>query len=399
MTSTLDAAPASRVLPRLLPGVPVRSLDEHLARHGGLPSRLTGLIDEVEAAGLRGRGGAAFPTAQKMRAVAGRRRALVIANGTEGEPASAKDKALIATSPHLVLDGVVAAAVAVGAREGVVCVSTGRLRDVLVAALAERRDPVAVRVEQAPHRYVAGEATALAHWLAGGEAKPTFSLDHLADRGVLVDNVETLAHVACIARHGAAWFRSAGTAEDPGTALVTVSGAVSRPGVYEVPFGTRLDDVLERAGVVPGRAQAVLVGGYAGTWARGDLVLTSDVLGCGVIAVLPGDACGLMEAARVTAWMAGQGAGQCGPCVLGLPAIAAALDAVSNGEPTGGAERDLRRWLGLVKGRGACKHPDGVARFVESTLSVFADEVAAHRNGPCGRTACVLPTPATEGWR
>jgi NADH:ubiquinone oxidoreductase subunit F (NADH-binding) len=254
-----------------------------------------------------------------------------------------------------------------------------------------------VRVETAPHRYVAGEATALAHWLAGGDAKPTFSLDHLSDRGVLVDNVETLAHLACIARHGAGWFRAVGTDDDPGTALVTISGAVARPGVYEAPLGSRLDDVLARAG---GRdRQAVLVGGYAGTWVPDDVALTSRTLACGVLAVLPADACGLVESARVARWMAGQGAGQCGPCALGLPSIASAMEALVAGEPTGAAERDLRRWLGLVTGRGACKHPDGVARFVQSSLEVFADEVTAHRGAVCHKTASFLPTPPTGGWR
>ena len=184
-------------------------------------------------------------------------------------------------------------------------------------------------------------------------------------------DIETLAHIALIARHGAEWFRQVGTAADPGSALVTVSGAARWPGVYEIPMGARLDSVLAAAGADPRRTEAVLVGGYFGTWipARliADIALETASLskvgagfGCGVLAVLPAGACGLAEAARVTRWLADQNAGQCGPCLNGLPAIADAMDRlVVGGDRRGRAEKDLRRWLSLVKGRGACKHPDG----------------------------------------
>ena len=343
----------------------------------------------------------------------------MVANGTEGEPISAKDKMLLSTSPHLVLDGVVAAAEAVGAKEAIVCVersATAVLR-VLTEAIAERRaahlDKIAIRLEATPARYVAGEASALVHWLNGGDARPTFVPTHLSDRGVggrptLVDNVETLAHVALIARHGAGWFRAAGTATDPGSALITVSGAVSRPGVYEVPLGVPLASVLSAAGAAS--VSAVLVGGYFGTWIAGSHVdsLTMDAaslgaagasIGCGALAVLGAGGCGLAEAARVTGWLADQNAGQCGPCVLGLPAIAAAMDRLVAGDRSGATERDLRRWLDLVKGRGACRHPDGVARFVESSLRVFHDEIEAHRRRrrPCPPTIPRAPDSGPGG--
>lgn len=426
MTFTLDP-PISLVdagtLPRLLPPVAVVTLADHLAHFGPNPRLGAGLVDEIEAAGLRGRGGAGFPTAVKMRAIGGRRRPVVVANGTEGEPASAKDKTLLVNAPHLVIDGVVAAAEAVGSKEAFVCVersAPGVIR-VVERALAERRaarhDRIAVTLRATPARYVAGEASALVHWLNGGDAKPTFVPTHLTDRGVngrptLVDNVETLAHVALIARHGAAWFRTLGTSADPGSALVTVSGAASRPGVYEIPLGAPLSAVLAAAGANVASDSAVLVGGYFGTWIPGSLVdrVTTDAaslgragaaFGCGTLAVLAPGACGLAEAARVTRWLADQNAGQCGPCMFGLPAIAGAMDALVVGDPSGRAEEDLHRWLGLVKGRGACKHPDGAARFVESSLSVFHDEVVAHRRRRqrCHPVAAVLPTPVPGGWR
>jgi NADH:ubiquinone oxidoreductase subunit F (NADH-binding) len=418
ITTRADAA----VLPRLLSPTPDVTLAEHLGHFGAAAARGAALIDDVETAGLRGRGGAGFPTAVKMRAVAGGRRPVVVANGTEGEPASTKDKTLLATAPHLVLDGIAAAANAVGARDAILCVERSATRCICILehALAERRaaqlDAVDIRIEASPDRYVAGEASALVHWLNGGDAKPTFSLGHLSDKGVdgrptLVDNVETLAHIALIARHGAGWFRSVGTSGDPGSALVTVSGAASRPGVYEIPMGARLVSVLTAAAADPATVAAVLVGGYFGTWIPGHLGgnITLDsaslrevgaTFGCGALAVLPAGACGLAESARVARWLADQNAGQCGPCVIGLPAIADAMDSLVAGDPDGRAETDLRRWLGLVKGRGACHHPDGAARFVESSLWAFHDDIVGHRSrGGCRTSAPVLATPAPGAWR
>ncbi len=420
--SPIAPTAAPMVVHRLLPARPALTLSEHLAHFGALPVAGPALIDDVEAAGLRGRGGAGFPTAVKMRAVAAGRRPVVVANGTEGEPASAKDKTLLATVPHLVIDGIIAAAGAVDARDAVVCIerSAPQCIRAVERALAERRaarlDRVRVRVEATPDRYVAGEASALVHWLNGGEAKPTFSLLHLSDRGVagrptLVDNVETLAHLALIARHGAGWFRRVGTSNDPGTALVTVSGAARSPGVYEIAMGAPLAGVLTTAGVDATAVEAVLVGGYFGTWIPGaavaDVTLDAASLGslgatfgCGALAVLPAGACGLAESARVIRWLADQNAGQCGPCVLGLPAIAGAMERLARGDAGARTESDLRRWLGLVKGRGACKHPDGAARFVESSLQVFDRDLARHRSHrPCRPSAPILATPTPGSWR
>jgi NADH:ubiquinone oxidoreductase subunit F (NADH-binding) len=118
------------------------------------------------------------------------------------------------------------------------------------------------------------------------------------------------------------------------------------------------------------------------------------------VAALSRDTCGLLELARVARWLANQNAGQCGPCVNGLPAIADAVEALYAGDRSGGAERQLRRWLEMVQGRGACKHPDGVARFVGSGLRAFADDIERHRrHGPCPTPHPVLPVPATGGWR
>ncbi len=420
----LAAPPNPRAVPRVLPVATGPGLGAHNDRWGPRPTGGPALIGEVERAGLRGRGGAAFPTATKLRTVAAAGRSIVVANGTEGEPVSAKDKALLAVSPHLVLDGAALAAETVSVGEAVICVdraATVALESVRLA-LAERRrwgvDGVSLRMEATPSRYVTGEESALVHWLNGGEAKPVFVPPRVYERGVrgrptLVNNVETLAHLALIARFGADWYRALGTPDDPGTALVTVTGDVSRPGVYELPMGISLARVLETAVGAEVMPAAILVGGYAGTWLPGETAANLKVdaaslsrvgarLACGAVTVLGPGTCGLIEVARVTRWLAGQSAGQCGPCLNGLPAIATAVDALAAGNRVSYWGDHLRRWLDMVDGRGACHHPDGTARFVRSALAVFESEIERHRrNGPCPRPSHArLPTPDLSGsWK
>jgi NADH:ubiquinone oxidoreductase subunit F (NADH-binding) len=399
-------------LPRLLPPTndPV-SLAAHLQRYGPLPQLPPDFISVVERAGLRGRGGAGFPTARKLAAVAGesaRRRPVILANGSESEPASGKDRTLLALSPHLVLDGIAVAAAAVGATEAVVCVerTAGGAYRALTAALVERADRVPVRVVTIPTRYVAGEETALVSLLNGGPAKPAFVPPRPFQRGVndrptLVDNVETLAHLALIARFGSDWFRRVGTPATPGSMLVTLSGSVARPGVIEPACGTTVGELLAVAGGPTEPLSAVLLGGYFGTWYRPEEAWTRPVdlgVGAGVILAFPASVCGLIEVARLARWLAGQSAGQCGPCANGLPAIADEVEALARGGMTPQVAADLQRHLAVVVGRGACHLPDGASHVVASGLNAFSDEIDAHRRGFCRATrqARILPLPGTE---
>ena len=228
----------------------------------------------MERSGLTGRGGAGFPTARKLAAVAAGHDPVVVANGTEGEPASAKDKILLARSPHLVLDGVALAAELVGARQAVIVVHFS-VREIVDEAIAERRraraDPIRIRVVTAADRFVAGEASAVVYWIERGIPAPTSIPPRLSARGLggrptLVQNVETLAHLALIGRYGASWFRSAGTAAEPGTMLVTVLGAVREPCVHEIAIGTPVGQILSTAGGASAPLQALLIGGYFGRW-------------------------------------------------------------------------------------------------------------------------------------
>ncbi|MEU8619159.1 NADH-ubiquinone oxidoreductase-F iron-sulfur binding region domain-containing protein [Streptomyces sp. NPDC048623] len=434
--ATPDAAPYSPAhhAPRLLSGLYATgapaTLADHL-RHYGPPAPGTGtsmcVVEAVEAAGLTGRGGAGFPTARKLRAVAERGgRAVVVVNAMESEPASRKDAFLLAVAPHLVLDGAVLAATAVGADTVHVClprtraVRSGQLR----AALDERRharlDAVRLRLHALPHTYVSSESTSLVRWLNGGPARPQGSPPRTHERGVarrptLVSNTETFAHLALIARYGPDWFRQAGTPDEPGTLLVTVSGAVAAPGVLETAFGTPLDVVLGRAGGRTESLQALLLGGFGGTWlpverlhvplARRALASLGAAPGAGVLVALPRAACGLSETARMLAYLAADGAGQCGPCRFGLPAVAEDFAALAAGRADADLLRRLHRRVGLLPDRGACRHPDGAARLAASALRVFADDVGLHlAQGACAAAhrpprIPVPPAVPPETWR
>jgi NADH:ubiquinone oxidoreductase subunit F (NADH-binding) len=398
------------------------SLAAHLAHYGPLPQRApsAALIAEVERAGLTGRGGGAFPAGRKLRAVAdatvGRGTAVVVANGSESEPASGKDAVLLSRSPHLVLDGISLTAGAVRADRAYLCVgSRAALARSLAEALVERDqaglDRVPIEIVTGHDGYLAGQETALISVLNGGRPTPTFAPPRPADKGVrrvptLVLNVETLAHVALIARYGAAWFRSVGNPAAPGSALITVTGAVRRPGVREIPLGTPLSEVLRRSGL-DSPAQAVLTGGYFGTWLALPASLSVPVsvpglrdagasFGAGVLAVLPDTACGLAETARVTGFLASQIAAQCGPCRNGMPALAEAMNWIAFGQPDVDVIGWARQLTGLIAGRGACHLPDGAAGLVTSALTVFSAELHAHAQaGPCDRTRqpAMLPIP------
>ena len=379
-------------------------LDAHLVQHGpvpwqGGPSRL---VATAEAAGLTGRGGAGFPTWRKLVAVGTGERPVVVANGAEGEPASAKDRTLLVRAPHLVLDGLQLAAECVGARRAFVYLPAGPATEAVRRAVAQRRDArldrIRVDVVAAPDRFVSGEESAVVAAIEGRAALPGDKLRRVIESGVhgrptLVQNVETLAHLALVARHGADWFRGRGTRAEPGTFLATVSGAVSAPGVYELPYGLPVSEALGRAGGPAATLQTVLVGGFHGAWlpaeaaaaplSRAGLQPWGASPGAGVLVALPAGRCGLVESARIVAYLARQSAGQCGPCVNGLPRLADTLHRLAHGGRHPGLPAEVARLCALVAGRGACQHPDGTVRLVRSSLGVFADDVRAHLAGHC----------------
>jgi NADH:ubiquinone oxidoreductase subunit F (NADH-binding) len=261
-------------------------------------------------------------------------------------------------------------------------------------------------VVRAADGFVAGEASAVVNWIERSRPVPIGKHPRMSARGVagrptLVQNVETLAHVALVARHGAQWFRAVGTDDEPGTMLVTLAGAVQHQGVVETEIGVPVSDLLERAGGPIAPLQALLVGGYFGRWVRYEDVATrayssrgmGTSVGAGYVGAFPVGACGVSQSAALVGYLAGESAGQCGPCVFGLPAVAGSLSTLAHGDPV---DRGLLlKWLDEIPGRGACSHPDGVVAHVASAFEVFGADVERHLSGRCleGSSRLVLPVP------
>jgi NADH:ubiquinone oxidoreductase subunit F (NADH-binding) len=398
-------------LPRVLHAAPGRplSLLEHEAAFANTP--ITGaLFEQLEASGLAGRGGAGFTTARKVGLIrdARARHKVLVVNAMEGEPVGHKDRTLISSNPHLVLDGAEYLASMIGASLVNVCVSRNDATIVrhVQQALRERKvrsDGPEFVLYTPPWRYVAGEESALVHWLNDNETMPQYRptrpyVLHVGRAPALVVNVETSAQVGLIGHFGAEWFRGLGTPASPGSTLVAISGAVNRPTVHEVAFGSPLRSILREASADPD-PQAVLIGGYGGAWLDAgylDVAYCDEALrplgasiGAGVLVVLPKNGCGLAETHRIVAWMANESSRQCGPCAFGLPALAEDLNALLRGSRNPRAVLDrLHERCAVIDGRGACRHPDGVVRLVQSGLKVFARHIEDHVNGvPCPAAA------------
>jgi len=390
--------------PRLLAGPDLgagaEGYADHVRRLG--PTTLAGraLIEALVRSGVTGRGGASFPAGLKWRALAATSKgsAVIVVNGAEGEPQSHKDRLLMRTRPHLILDGAFLAARTLRAASVVVYVGEEHRAAYAAMERALRERPEAerrvARMAAAPHRYVAGESSAAVHLIDGGIATPTTTPPHSRERGVaaaptLMQNVETLAHIALIARYGDAWYRSMGRRGAAGTLMVTIAGGVKKPGVLEIEAGTTIGEAVAMAGGLSEPAAAVLLGGYFGAWMPAvkawELPLDAEALragglglGCGVIGVQPASRCGVCDTARIMRYLAEESSAQCGPCFFGLRALSDACSRVAER----GTNRDdmarLKRWAVEVQGRGACKHPDGAVMFLRSALSTFSDEFASH---------------------
>src|ERR1700683_4379098 len=397
--------------------MPRLDLDAHRDIFGPLPRMSAAdLSSMAEGVDLRGQGGAAFPFADKLRAVLKSAAAndcptVVVVNATEGSPGSVKDKMLMIRSPYLILSGAALVAEALGAEEIVVGVAGHELanRSIEAAIAAEpglRKMPSVVQV---PDRFISGESGALVRGINGKRPVPPGTKVLASDFGVddlptLLSNAGTFAQLAVLALLGPERFAAVGTPEEPGTVLLSVGGSAAHPAVVEVPAGLPLATVLDICQAPAG--DGVLVGGYHGMWLAGEtayvvpvsregLAAVGGTLGSGIVLPLGDGTCPLGEVSRIASYLAGESAGQCGPCKLGLPTIPRGLAALIDG--SGGIEAlDVaRRSAAAVNGRGACSHPDGVTRFVLSALDVFGEDLAAHVfHSSCGRPVRgVLPLP------
>ena len=337
---------------------------------------------------------------------------MILINGTEGEPGSSKDKMLLLRSPYLVLGGALLAARALSAKMIIIGVTDSAVAaSVAEAARAEPDLKKIVRVVEVPERFVSGEGGALVNAVNGKIALPPGKKRRAAESGVdglptLLSNAETYAQLAVLAMLGQEGYASDGTPDEPGTVLLTVGGSAGRPAVVEVPTGIPLGVVLDICEATA--FDGVLVGGYHGMWlpaeladdvpvSRAGLDAAGGTLGAGIVMPL-GGTCPLGEVARVVRYLAKESSGQCGPCKLGLPGLARSISALADG--SGGMDTldTARRTAAVVRGRGACSHPDGVSRFVLSALDVFSDDLTTHLfRGSCGRkTRGLLPLGPEE---
>jgi NADH:ubiquinone oxidoreductase subunit F (NADH-binding) len=354
------------------------------------------LVDLLDAAGLTGRGGAAFSTAVKVRA-ASENGADLIVNACDGELGAVKDAYVV----HHHLAELV---------RGAELVAPGRRRRVRFAA--HRGSPTASALEHAgvdllevPHRYVSSEESALISLAHGGLARPMtkrrpFVLGGSDSAGrrirpTVVLNAETVWRIAQIVENGAEWFRSVGTAAEPGPRLVAIDGAVAAPGILETRAGVPLAALLDAAQVAP-KAEHVVVGGLGGilmrmsdaraiSWTTADLARYGGSLGPGIIEVLDPTRCPLEVVTAFLDHAAGETSGQCGPCMFGVPSLAASWRRLVQ-HPHQGTFRDARVAAGLLPDRGACRFPDGVARFAGTALTVLETHLAVHASGHCPST-------------
>src|SRR4051812_41413339 len=336
----------------------------HQEVHGGFAAlssgELIGLADRIE---LRGRGGAGFPFARKVRAVLDscRRQELppvIVVNATEGEPPSWKDKAILTRGPHLLLDGAALAAAALDAEEIVIGVADDGIgQNSIAAALAERRMPAPTRIVTVPHRFISGEGGALVRGINGEAHIPPGRKVRSSENGVgglptLLSNAETYSQIAIAARLGPWEYNSVGIQGEPGTVMLTVGGSSTAPAVVEAPTGTPLMEVLEMCGADIGAG--LLVGGYHGKWITAEAARTVTIsrkgfaqvggtLGAGMLLPIGSTTCPLGEVAQVVQYLAGESAGQGGPWRPGPPDPAPLGPPVSLWGQAGGKARRAGR--------------------------------------------------------
>jgi NADH-quinone oxidoreductase subunit F len=425
---------------RVLFPQPISSLDEYFARGGGEGLEAARgldaerLIAEIEASGLRGRGGAGFPTGTKWRTVRANRSDLeastVVVNGAEGEPGTFKDRTLLRNDPYQVIEGALIAALAVGARRVVLALKRSFAREAarVRGAVGEMTsgglfDGIEVDVFLGPGEYLYGEETALLEAIEGRAPLPRIAppfrrgvdevVEHMddaeADSGLsahvvmagggssapptLVDNVETLANVPRIIGRGAAWFRTEGTDQSPGTIVCTVTGATRRHGVGEVEMGTPLRDVIEAVGGGPRpghRIKAVMPGVSSGLIPASQLDVPVSYEGLAAIGSGLGSAGFIVfddsddmasVAAGAARFLAVESCGQCIPCKQDGRILTEALERLCSDAAQAGDVATVRRRVNTVADRARCALAGQQQAVVGSILDQFAAEVEAHAAG------------------
>lgn len=380
-----------------------------------------GTIAEIAAAGLRGRGGGGYPSADKWRAARAAEgdSKVVVANLIGADPTALGDRALAEGNPHLVLEGVLVAAFATGASDAIIAVrrdwtlAIERLRAAVAEAEAAHMAgylvmgtdfSCAVSVWEGAGALVAGEETALLAALAGDRGMPVIRPPYPTERGLrgvptTVHNGETLAHAAWIARYGAKKFRAVGSKEAPGTKLVSIYGRVAQPGLAEVALGTPLSAIVALAGGGTGTTKAVLVGGPGGgALSLAELGTPYDYqplhaagagIGLGQFLVTDTDTCMVDTARFFLDYSAREACGKAVPCRIGTKRLVEAVDRVLVATPRPNDLLLLRELARKVTDTALCQLEARAPGPMLSTLDRFADEYRAHaERGECLAGAC-----------
>jgi NADH:ubiquinone oxidoreductase subunit F (NADH-binding) len=377
------------------------------------------VIKEVSNAGLRGRGGAAFPAGKKWsftRECAEQPHYLVM-NGGEDEPGSKKDRMLMENLPHLVIEGVILAAYATGASKAYLYINANYETAIksITDALAEAKQAgywgenilgsnfsLDVEITLAPQNYVAGEDTAALEVIEGKKAwprqKPPFPVTvGLFGKPTAVNNVESLANAAPILLHGAGWYRRFGTAESSGTMIFSLNEDVNRPGIYELPFGTPLRYLIEECGggmKGGGKIKAIMPAAPSSAFLAADKIDTpldhnsmreaGSALGCGVVRLVPEGSCIVEEVLKISEFFTVESCGQCPACRMETNTLTSLLKKVQQGQGGQPILEQFGKVLAFNKGKGFCNLIAMPGPPIESALKLFPEDFQAHLStGKC----------------
>jgi NADH-quinone oxidoreductase subunit F len=377
------------------------------------------IIKVVADAGLRGRGGAGFPAGEKWsltRECPEEPRYLVM-NGGEDEPGSKKDRLLMEHLPHLVIEGVILGAYAIGASKAYLYINANydAAMKGMANALAEAKAAsywgqnilesgfdLDIEITPAPHNYVAGEDTAALEVIEGKKPlprqKPPFPVTvGLFGKPTSVNNVETLANVAPIILNGAEWYRKFGTAESPGTMIFSLNEDVSRPGIYELPFGTPLRHLIEECGggIKGGRKiKAIMPAAPSSAFLPSDKIDTpldpsamreaGSALGCGVVRLVSDGTCIVEEVIKISEFFTVESCGQCPACRMETNTLSMLLKKVQQGQGGQPILEQFGKVLAFNKGKGFCNLIAMPGPPIESALKLFPGDFQAHlTSGKC----------------
>lgn len=402
----------------LLADGPLSSLDDYLLTGGGkalfaaLGSSPRAVIEEVKRSGLRGRGGAGFPTGEKWEAVRSDPcpTKFVVCNAADGEPGTFKDRWILRHNPYQVLEGMAIAAHAVGADRAFLAIKAAYRLEIRAVrrALAEMRGsnmlgPVRIEIVQGPDEYLFGDEKALLEVIEGNaplpRILPPYQVGLFATKGstnpTAVNNVETLANVPHVIAEGPDRFRSFGTESSPGTMVFTLCGDVRRPGVYELPLGTPLRTLLYDIGggppggsvvkaVFPGASDTILSPEQFDTPLDYDSMRAAGSgLGSAGFVVYDESACVVGATLRFSRFLHVESCAQCPACKHGSEEITECLERIELGE---GSEADVETALArclTVTGGQRCALPTGESLLVQSAIQLFGGEFREHLGRPC----------------